>query len=99
MALSVVSHGPREPGSLVVLDPDGDGDYSGSALVAPWPVATPEDACGCMVRQRFEDWARAQARWLGSQAIASQAPGTAALVAASLWVAVARIQAGAGPPL
>eukprot|EP00969_Alexandrium_andersonii_P297116 13129508-Alexandrium_andersonii.AAC.1 len=51
-----------------------------------------------MVRQRFEDWARAQAQWLGSQAISSQAPGTAALVAASLWVAVARIQAGAGPP-
>eukprot|EP00969_Alexandrium_andersonii_P149695 6618767-Alexandrium_andersonii.AAC.1 len=51
-----------------------------------------------MVRRRFEEWARAQARWLGAQALSAQAPGTAALVAASLWVVVARVQAGAGPP-
>eukprot|EP00969_Alexandrium_andersonii_P019324 843908-Alexandrium_andersonii.AAC.1 len=51
----------REPSLHAAMDPAVGNDYSDSALVAPWPVATPEDACGCMVRQRLEDWARAQA--------------------------------------
>eukprot|EP00969_Alexandrium_andersonii_P254485 11247530-Alexandrium_andersonii.AAC.1 len=49
-------------------------EYGPEVLVSPWPVAAPEDACGCAVRRRFEDWARAQARWLGPQALASRAP-------------------------
>eukprot|EP00969_Alexandrium_andersonii_P344101 15209552-Alexandrium_andersonii.AAC.1 len=75
----------REAVPPASLCADGESGYSDGVLVVPWPAATPEDSCGCMVRRRFEEWARAQARWLGSQALAAQAPGTAALVAASLW--------------
>eukprot|EP00969_Alexandrium_andersonii_P139429 6168106-Alexandrium_andersonii.AAC.1 len=42
------------------LDPPCEGGPE--VLVSPWPVAIPEDACGCAVRWRLEDWARAQAR-------------------------------------
>eukprot|EP00969_Alexandrium_andersonii_P012443 542546-Alexandrium_andersonii.AAC.1 len=51
-----------------------------------------------MMRRRLEDWARAQALWLGHTAIAARAPGAVALAVASLWVVVARTQVGAGPP-
>eukprot|EP00969_Alexandrium_andersonii_P306400 13545680-Alexandrium_andersonii.AAC.1 len=67
-------------------------------LVFSWPAAYPDDACGCAVRQRMEEWARAQARWLGPQVLASRAPGTDALLSATLWVATSRTHAGMGPP-
>eukprot|EP00969_Alexandrium_andersonii_P166755 7369161-Alexandrium_andersonii.AAC.1 len=67
-------------------------------LVFSWPVAYPDDACGCAVRQRMEEWARAQARWLGPQVLASRAPGTDALLSATLWVVASRAHAGMGPP-
>eukprot|EP00969_Alexandrium_andersonii_P319227 14102226-Alexandrium_andersonii.AAC.1 len=68
------------------MDPSCDGDYDAQALVAPWPVAAPSDTCGCMMRRCLEDWARAQALWLGHSAIAARAPGTVALAVASPWV-------------
>eukprot|EP00969_Alexandrium_andersonii_P100975 4454853-Alexandrium_andersonii.AAC.1 len=74
------------------MGPLVDGGYSAQALVAPWPAVAASDTCGWAVQRRLEGWAWAQALWLGHAAISNRARGTTALVAATLWVVVARIQ-------